>query len=223
MQSYITDADPAAGGRTVSVYFDSGVASSLKSANLWLPPFNRTQYNGIVPHANTAAQAVGAALDTPNAHIRDSVIASTNSLIKSGATIQFLYEIASANPLICASLPNPSASNWYRLAQPWSFKLQNIVTQRGEVTILHNVINPNYGDKTNLVYILTEGGMVTINVFNLAGELVDTLYSDQQSPGQYSTSWNGRNFNGQDVARGIYFIRVVAPGVDEFRKVLVVK
>ena len=97
------------------------------------------------------------------------------------------------------------------------------MTQRGEVTILHNVINPNYGEQTNLEYTLTQGGMVTINVFDLAGDLVNTLYSGQRSPGQYSTSWDGRNFSGQVVARGIYFIRVVAPGVDEFRKVLVVK
>ncbi len=223
MQSYVTDSYATAGSLVVSVRFDSGVSSSLKSGNLWLPPFNTTQYNGIVPYADPAAQTVSSALDTPNQHIRDSVVPSTSSLIKSGNTIQFFFEIAGPDPLLCASLPNPGASNWYQLVQPWAFKLQNIATQRGEVTILHNVINPNYGEHTNLVYTVTQGGMVTINVFDLAGDLVNTLYSGQEGPGQYSTSWDGRNFNGHVVARGIYFIRVVAPGIDEFRKVLVVK
>jgi hypothetical protein len=35
--------------------------------------------------------------------------------------------------------------------------------------------------------------------------------------------WDGRNRGGRDVARGIYFIKVVAPGVEETRKVLIVK
>ena len=35
--------------------------------------------------------------------------------------------------------------------------------------------------------------------------------------------WNGTNNSGNAVARGIYFIRVVGPGIDETRKVMVVK
>jgi hypothetical protein len=36
-------------------------------------------------------------------------------------------------------------------------------------------------------------------------------------------SWDGRNRAGQAVSRGVYFIRIVAPGIDEIRKVLVAK
>jgi fibronectin-binding autotransporter adhesin len=35
--------------------------------------------------------------------------------------------------------------------------------------------------------------------------------------------WDGRNSGGRIVAKGIYFIRIVAPDIDETRKVLVVK
>jgi flagellar hook assembly protein FlgD len=65
--------------------------------------------------------------------------------------------------------------------------------------------------------------MVTIQVFNLAGDLVKTIYRGKRSAGDYSTSWDGKNHSGRVVARGIYFIRVVAPGVDEYRKVMVIK
>ena len=107
VQSYITDSYAAAAGLTVSVLFDSGVSSSLKFGNLWVPPFTTTQYNGLVPYPDTAAHSVSAIADTPNVHIRDAVISSSDSLIKSGNTIEFFYEIGGANPLICADLSEP--------------------------------------------------------------------------------------------------------------------
>jgi hypothetical protein len=36
-------------------------------------------------------------------------------------------------------------------------------------------------------------------------------------------NWDGRNLSGDPVARGMYFIRIVAPGIDEIRKVIVVR
>jgi hypothetical protein len=60
-------------------------------------------------------------------------------------------------------------------------------------------------------------------VFDLKGDIVDVLYRGRRASGDYSTSWDGRNRGGRVVARGIYFIKVIAPGVEEIRKVLVVK
>jgi hypothetical protein len=36
-------------------------------------------------------------------------------------------------------------------------------------------------------------------------------------------TWDSLNRGGRAAARGLYFIKVVAPGVNEIRKVLVVK
>lgn len=108
-------------------------------------------------------------------------------------------------------------------ARPWSYKIRDLRTQRGEVTIMHNVINPVRGETAKLHYVLDQTGYVTINVFDLKGDIVDVLVRGQQAKGEYSTSWNGRNRGGRIVARGIYFIRLVGPGFDEMRKVMVVK
>jgi flagellar hook assembly protein FlgD len=64
---------------------------------------------------------------------------------------------------------------------------------------------------------------VTILVFDLSGSIVNVLQRGSQSPGQYTTAWDGKNRGGRSVARGIYFVRVVGPGFDEIRKVLVVR
>jgi flagellar hook assembly protein FlgD len=108
-------------------------------------------------------------------------------------------------------------------ARPWSWKVRDMRTQRGQVTLMSNLINPTRGETTKLHYSLKKSGFVTIIVFDLKGDIVDVLYRGQKSPGEYSTTWDGKNRGGRIVARGVYFIKVVAPGTNEIRKVLVVK
>jgi hypothetical protein len=119
----------------------------------------------------------------------------------------------------------PSSGDWYRSANFANFivKLRDIVIQRSGVTILSNVINPAIGEKTILNYRLTRGGQVTAQVFTLDGNLVKTLYRGARTPGEYDAVWDGKNSGGGIVARGMYFIRIVAPDIDEIRKVMVVK
>ena len=70
---------------------------------------------------------------------------------------------------------------------------------------------------------LADAGQVSVMVFTLDGDVVRTLHRGRLAAGTYSMTWDGTNSAGRSVARGIYFIRVVAPGIDEIRKVMVVK
>jgi flagellar hook assembly protein FlgD len=88
---------------------------------------------------------------------------------------------------------------------------------------MKNVINPLRGEKTDLHYQVMGSGFVTITVFDLKGDIVNVLYRGQRGAGEYATTWDGKNRGGRIVARGIYFIKVVGPGMNEIRKVLVVK
>jgi len=101
--------------------------------------------------------------------------------------------------------------------------LEDVVPQKGNVAIVNNVINPVAGEQTRLRYLLESGGNVKIQVFSLSGDIVAVLREGRQNAGEYDVFWDGRNSGGRIVAKGIYFIRIVAPGVDETRKVLVVK
>jgi flagellar hook assembly protein FlgD len=61
-------------------------------------------------------------------------------------------------------------------------------------------------------------------VFTLDGDVVARLAnSSSQAAGDHAVYWDGRNLSGNAVARGLYFIRIVAPGMDEIRKVIVVR
>jgi hypothetical protein len=114
-------------------------------------------------------------------------------------------------------------SNWYRLVRPFGFEIHDITLQRSGVTILNTVINPDNGESVYVQYHLVKGGQVTVQVFTMDGTMVDVLYRGRREPGEYRAVWKGVNRNGRAVARGMYFIRIVGPDIDEIRKVMVVR
>ncbi|MCL2319159.1 MAG: hypothetical protein FWC45_03675, partial [Treponema sp.] len=116
-------------------------------------------------------------------------------------------------------------ADWYRRVQPFSFGIHNVTRQRAGVTILNNVINSEKRERVFVDYLLTKSGRVTIQVFTLDGVLVKVLARENQSASTtyYRVSWDGTTQAGRPVARGMYFIRIVAPNIDEIRKVMVIK
>ncbi|MDR1389485.1 MAG: T9SS type A sorting domain-containing protein [Treponema sp.] len=144
------------------------------------------------------------------------------------ATMDFFFHLStSPADLYAARLDiaagEPIPAGWYNRVKPFSFGMHNITRQRGGVTILNNVINSNRREHVFLDYTLKGSGRVTIQVFTLDGNLVKVLKRESQGAGDYRVSWDGTNNGGRSVARGMYFIRVVAPDIDEIRKVMVVK
>ena len=105
----------------------------------------------------------------------------------------------------------------------WSFRLKATTMQRGGVTILNNVIDANAGEKTVVRVQMEEQGKLEVLVMTLDGSIVDYLHRGIASKGEHFYSWDGTNRKGKPVARGMYFIRVVGDGIDETRKVMVVK
>ena len=198
---------------------------------LWLPTYGTSLYNGLVPYEDPSPRSSTGTMGgvTPfAARVQRYAIPGSDSEIVDGARLEFLFEIiaggAITRNLFCARVVDPSALDWYLHVVPWAFDIHEIRLQKGSVNILHNVINPDIGEIVTLQYLQPTAGAVTVNVFDLAGNLVQVLLRNpSQGAGDYLVTWDGRNKGGRAVARGIYFIRLVAPGIDETRKVLVVR
>ena len=226
--------------------YDNSVSASFRSNGLWLPRFSEGNTpSGVRPHGTFSGLVPrpwnGARRSTDPKPLR--VTSSPNTLfeyelkasdpkIVNNADLEFLFymprhEVGGGRVfgnLYAARLIDDTAADWYRGVRPWGFLIRDLVTQAGGVTVLNNIINPMRSEAASLHYEVTEGGTVTIQVFDLSGNLVEILQRGYQAPGEYSVSWNGRNRGGSIVARGIYFIRYVGPGrIDQIRKVLVVK
>jgi hypothetical protein len=217
------DPDPTLGAVDPTMYFQSDVDEDYIADGLWLPTFDDTidqpqDFSGLVPIPNPGTDTV--APYASSAQLRDYSIPESNSNIYDKAVFDFFFE---QGGLYYGRIFNDTDNDWYRNVRPWSFDIRELITQRSAVTIVNNVINPTSGDKASIHYTLTDTSMVVITVFSLGGDIVDILQRGEQSAGNYSTSWDGTNMDGTTVARGIYFVRFVAEGVDEYRKILVVK
>jgi len=69
----------------------------------------------------------------------------------------------------------------------------------------------------------SEKTKVELAVYNLAGQLVRHLVSDDRAPGQYEVSWDGRNDKGQKVPSGTYLYRLKAGTQTESRHMTIVR
>ena len=244
LQIALDSSFPNAGTETVDLIWDTSVGSPYLLNGLWLPaydPPDLAAVYGYTPYPLNGAPPtflrdfVYDLVNVPNTlsviqgpvsssgATRTYHFDSTDSKIVSGKEFQFFLRDNSPDPLIYARVGDPNAADWYRTIRPWSFLIRDVIEQTDRITILDNVIDPTKGEKAELQYVLAKSGTITIQVFNLAGDLVDILYRGRKSAGEYSTAWDGRNRAGNIVARGIYFVRFTGPGIDQYRKVMVVK
>ena len=159
---------------------------------------------------------------------------------KANSEIEFLFQIldSSGNPIIVDGNKDGDftdredhplfavrLSNEQDLSSLdlWSMNIVETQKQKGGVTILNNVINPTSSEATVLEIVLPKSGSLTVQVLTLDGNVVKVLQRGRVEEGTYTYSWDGTNNSGAAVARGMYFIRIVGPEIDETRKVMVVR
>jgi subtilisin family serine protease len=82
--------------------------------------------------------------------------------------------------------------------------------------------NP-FESNTSISYQLPAEGHVSINVYNISGQLVKTLVDTKQLPGVYNAAWNGRDNSGKHVSAGVYFYRLNAGNVNLTKKMVLLK
>ncbi len=162
----------------------------------------------------------------------------------SGNQISFLFGLAESDgsaTKICHAPAYDEISGVYKLEkQPlfalrlknsdnptsldlWSFKLKDVALQRGNVTVFNNVIDANQGEMSVIRVDMPSEGKLDVIVMTLDGNVIRYLQHGTASAGEHNYSWNGTTKSGKKVARGLYFVRVFGNGIDETRKIMVVK
>jgi hypothetical protein len=86
-----------------------------------------------------------------------------------------------------------------------------------------NTPNP-FGPATTIeYYVPASGGPVTLEVFDVTGHVVRTLVRERQGPGLKRVTWDGRGDEGAQIATGVYFYRLRAPGFEKALKMMVIQ
>jgi len=64
---------------------------------------------------------------------------------------------------------------------------------------------------------------VEINIYNIRGQLVRRLVSEEYSAGNHDIVWNGKDDNGTQVGSGVYFYRFIVGDFVETRRMMLLK
>lgn len=88
--------------------------------------------------------------------------------------------------------------------------------------VFQNYPNP-FNAQTLIRYMLPEPGDVQVDIYDLLGRKINTLWNGYQSSGMKTLTWDGTDSNHNDVSSGIYFYRIRANGKSETRPLSLIK
>ncbi|MBC8193285.1 MAG: T9SS type A sorting domain-containing protein [FCB group bacterium] len=108
-------------------------------------------------------------------------------------------------------------------------KIVNVTVRQGDenlhpdkITLYKAYPNP-FNPSTTIRYGLPENSNVSLVIYDVRGQVVQTLESEHQSAGWYDVVWNGQTADGKSISTGIYFARLVAGDYSQTIKMLFLK
>jgi len=91
-----------------------------------------------------------------------------------------------------------------------------------EFSLAQNYPNP-FNPNTQIRYTLAKSAAVTIDVYDIFGHQINRLLQQQQAPGEYAITWDGRDFQGRSVASGLYICTMSADQIRNSIKMILQK
>lgn len=90
------------------------------------------------------------------------------------------------------------------------------------LSLEQNYPNP-FNPTTSIRYSIEEPGLVSLDIYNVKGQLVKTLYHGNAEVGGHTVTWNGLDNSGNACSSGVYFYRLRTPNTSIIRKMLMLK
>ena len=84
-------------------------------------------------------------------------------------------------------------------------------------SVAQNTPNP-FNPTTTISFNIPEAGNVTVDIFNVAGQRVDTVASDFMSSGSHTVTWDASGFSA-----GVYFYSVKTSNFTKTMKMTLLK
>lgn len=91
-----------------------------------------------------------------------------------------------------------------------------------EFTLSQNFPNP-FNPTTKIKFGIPKKTFTKLEIFNVLGQSVRTLISNELDPSFYEFQWNGTSNSGKQVSSGVYFYRIEAGDFVKTRKMLFLK
>ncbi len=95
----------------------------------------------------------------------------------------------------------------------------NIPVTSASLSTYPNPFNPN----TNISFSTPKDSKVNVQIYNVKGQSIKSLLSDNLKAGNHSLKWDGTDNNGHAVTSGIYLIKLQGEGFKNSHKITLMK
>ena len=129
---------------------------------------------------------------------------------------EFVPAPAAGTTLQLIDSSTPGAASWAALA-PTPNAANGMATSVEEAEtpadfMLHSNFPNPFNPTTTISYDLSRAGQVALDVYDMLGQKVASLFEGGQAAGNYSYAWDGRDARGDVVSSGVYFYRLTLDG-----------
>lgn len=91
-----------------------------------------------------------------------------------------------------------------------------------EFTVFPNFPNP-FNDATTITYQIPERTLMTVEVYNLMGQLVSRLFQGVQTQGLHRVTWDSKGGGNRAASSGIYLLRIRGGGKVRVQKITLLR
>ena len=106
-------------------------------------------------------------------------------------------------------------------------KFNYITVSDTQILPVNCLLNQNYPNPfnptTTISFSIQNNRNLELSIYNIKGQKVKLLISDQLLAGQHSVVWDGRDDNNKPVGSGIYFYKLKAGDFQRVRKMILMK
>ena len=85
-----------------------------------------------------------------------------------------------------------------------------------------NYPNP-FNPETVIKFTLPQDAPVSLKIYNILGQVVNTVVDEVLPAGNHAVVWDGKNEQGVDVASGVYFYRIKAGDFESIQKMTLLR
>ncbi len=133
-----------------------------------------------------------------------------------GLSLQLIDDSVVGSASWVAATPTPNAMNSVATS------IEEGETPNG-FALYSNFPNP-FNPTTTITYDLSRAGQVSLDVYDMLGQKITSLFDGGQPAGSYSYAWDGRDARGNVVSSGVYFYRLTLDGrISESRVMTLLK
>ena len=112
---------------------------------------------------------------------------------------------------------------WVELSYNGSLAIAGDIGLQPKEFILHQAYPNPFNPTTTLKYEIGSAGPVSINLFDVSGRKIRSLYNGIQIPGQHEVRWDAKDDRGRSMSSGVYLFNVNVGGKTQTAKTLLLK